>query len=287
MGKTRNPSILLSLVGIVLCLLFSSSILAMGGESTGRQPAWEEPDVDRPGSDLKILWLQGGLEACQEACAQNPLCKSYTYVREGLAGRIEGCWLKSGVPPPVEDGCCVSGVKTEETVSRVMRVPAFPARETVEPQDDLPEPSVAPEPMPAKPEIPEESIPVTGSGNRTVAGLDFAAVPPGMANAVSDSPSVAISPSVAEAGTGGAGRKVVAGMDFAAMPPEALPSATTRRISESVPVTIPGMGRRNIRGVNYRASPMSGTKPVAETRRIRSATRKVYGVDIKAVPPKR
>jgi hypothetical protein len=296
MGKTRNPSILLFLAGIVICLLFSSPILAMDGESGGRQPAWEEPDVDRPGSDFKILWLQGGLAACQEACAQNPLCKSYTYVRDGVAGRIEGCWLKSGVPLPVEDGCCVSGVKTEETVSRVVRIPVFPAGGRVKPPDDSAEPSAAPEPMPAKPEKPEipelleERIPVSGSGNRTVTGLDFTAVPPEMAKAASDSPPVAISPSAAEAGTGGAGRRWFVGMDFSAAP-SAPPSATTRRTSESVTVTIPGTGRRNIRGIDYRAlplsvkKPLSVTKPEAMTRRIRSATRKVTGVDIRAVPP--
>jgi hypothetical protein len=158
------------------------------------------------------------------------------------------------------------------------------------PPGDLTEPPVAPEPIPVKPELPEERIPVTGSGNRTVAGLDFAAVPPGMANAAS------LSPSAAEAGTGGAGKRVIAGMDFTAAPPGAIPPATTRVISGPVPVTIPGTGRRNIRGVSYRALPMSGkkpvsgtrgTKPVAATRRIRSATRKVTGVDIRAVPPER
>jgi hypothetical protein len=140
--------------------------------------------------------------------------------------------------------------------------------------------------MPAKPEIQVEKVPETGSGNRIVAGLDFAPVPPGMANTASDSPPVAISPSAAEAGTGGAGRRWFVGMDFTAAP-AARPSATTRGISGSVPVTIPGAGRRNIRGVNYQASPISVVKPVAGTRRIRSATRKVTGVDIRAVPPER
>jgi hypothetical protein len=202
-------------------------------------------------------------------------------VREGVAGRIEGCWLKSSVPPPVEDGCCVSGVKTEETVSRVMRVPAFPAGGPTMPSEVPSEPSDSPDLLPRKPEMPEEKIPVTGSGNRTVVGLDFAAVPPGMVNAARDGPTAAGSR------TGGAGRRVSAGMDYAALPPSALVAATTGRISESLPVTIPGTGRRNIRGVNYQALPLSMTKPLAGSSRIRSATRKVDGVDIKAVPPKR
>jgi hypothetical protein len=287
MGKIRNPSFLLFLAGIVLCLLFPSTILATDGEPTGRQPAWEEPDVDRPGMDFKILWLRGGLEACQEACAQNPLCKSYSYVREGVGGRIEGCWLKSGVPPPVEDGCCVSGVKTEETISRIVRVPAFPAGGQAMPSGVPPEAPVSPPPLPEKFDLPGEKIPVTGSGNRIVAGLDFVAVPPGIANAASNGLSVAISPKTTKSVTGGAGRRVIAGMDFAAVPPRMIPAATTRRISESVPVPIPGTGRRLVRGVNYQALPLSMTKPAAGPRRIRSATRKVNGVDIKAVPPKR
>ncbi len=243
--------------------------------------------MDRPGMDFKILWLRGGLEACQEACAQNPLCKSYSYVREGVAGRIEGCWLKSGVPPPVEDGCCVSGVKTEETISRVVQVPALPTGGTAMPSGVLPEAPVSPPPLPEKFELPEEIIPATGSGNRIVAGLDFTAVPPRMANAASNGLSAAISPESTKSGTGGAGKRVIAGMDFAAVPPRMNPAATPRQTSESFPVPIPGTGRRFARGVNYRALPSSMTKPAAGPRRIRSATRKVNGVDVKAVPPKR
>src|SRR3989304_4179912 len=128
MSKPEIPYFFLSPAILVLCLFVAT--VAHAGEGGGRKQAWGEPGVDRPGADFKILWLRGGPGACQEACSRNPLCKSYTYVREGMAGRLEGCWLKDGVPPPVEDPCCISGVKTGEIVSRITGEPGPPAGET-------------------------------------------------------------------------------------------------------------------------------------------------------------
>ena len=78
-------------------------------------PSWLEPDTKRPGADYKDFPADKP-EVCQEACADDPDCKAFTYSRpdiiEGTRGR---CYLKSAVPEPVGDDCCVSGVKPYKT----------------------------------------------------------------------------------------------------------------------------------------------------------------------------
>jgi hypothetical protein len=239
-----------------------------------------EPDVDRPGSDFKILWLRGGLEACQEACAQNPLCKSYTYVRGGVAEQIEGCWLKDAVNPPVTNGCCVSGVKTDETVSRFLREPVVsPGGTETRPMEQ----EVAPKPPGEKPEIREEKVPETGSGERRVAGLNFAATPP---ERIQEGERIGIPPAISPpADYVGAGRRETKGMDFAAVPPETAAVRIPEPVNAETPETPEtGTGRRNIQGVTYAAASSSGRKSLSEGRRTGSATRNVTGVDITAIP---
>jgi len=283
MGTPKIPYFFLSPAILVLCLIVTT--VAHAGEGGGRQQAWVEPGVDRPGSDFKILWLRGGPGACQEACSQNPLCKSYTYVREGVAGRLEGCWLKDGVPPRVEDPCCISGVKTGEVVSRITGEPAPPAGETAGLPAGPTEQTLTPGTPGGKPEIPIEIIPVTGSGKRDVAGMNFTAAPPKAAE-VARIGLPGIPFPAADAGTG---RKEVKGLDFASAPP----STTVRAVSRPVPAAAAaeapgtGRGRRDIGGVHYTAAPPSGTKPVPGDPVTGSATRKITGVDITAVPPQR
>ena len=261
----------------------------MGGDPEPRQPAWMEPDVDRPGSDIKILWLRGGLEACQEACAQNPLCKSYTYVRSGVSERIEGCWLKDAVTPPVTNGCCVSGVKTGDTVSRFLREPVVLPGGTKSPPTRPMEEGVGPESSGEEPEIREGKVPETGSGERRVAGLNFAATPPEW-NPERERVGIpaAISPPAAYVG---AGRKETKGVDFAVVPPETAavrnPEPVTAESPEIPDAPETGTGRRNIQGVTFAAVPSSGRKSLSDGRRTRSMVRNVTGVDITAVPPQR
>ncbi len=289
MRKIPFPLFVSTLAGMALSLFFVTVVPAKGGEPTPLKPGWVETDVDRPGSDFKILWLRGGVEACQEACAQNPLCKSYTYVRAGVAGRLEGCWLKNGVPPPVEDGCCVSGVKSDETLVRFLREPVLAPRMTDTLPDGPKQEDSVPKPPPVETEVQGENVPATGSGKRAVEKMNYSAALPGSAMAerktvpvvVPSSVPVPVSPSVPVVGTG---RREVVGMDFAGADP-----ATARRMEGAATATTAGAsrsGRRDIRGVTYAASPSSGRKLVAEHRREGAATRNVTGVNIKAVPPR-
>jgi len=69
-----------------------------------------ELDVDRPGMDLKNFELvEARPELCRTACIDEPECKAYTYVKPGIQGPQARCWLKSDIPNPQPDQCCVSG----------------------------------------------------------------------------------------------------------------------------------------------------------------------------------
>ena len=274
MGKIPLPFFVCALAGMALSLFSATFVYAKDGETTPPKQAWVEPNVDRPGSDFKILWLRGGLQACQEACAQNPLCKSYTYVRPEVEGRLEGCWMKNDVPPPVEDGCCVSGVKSDETVSRLMREPVLPPRVAENPPETAKEEAPVTKPPPVETEVQKEAVPATGAGKRIVWKIDFNAALPRSAKAEKHTGPIAVPPSVMVVGTG---RKEVRGIDFSAANPE-----TTGRMNLHA-IVASRSGRRNIRGVTYAASP--GRKTVPERGREGAGTRNVTGVDIKATPP--
>ncbi len=280
MGKTPIPFFVCALAGMALSLVSVPVVPAMDERPESPQPAWVETDVDRPGSDFRILWLRGGSEACQEACAQNPQCKSYTYVRPGIEGRLEGCWLKNGVPPPVPDGCCISGVKTEETVSRYVREPVLPPLAAVTPPDAGKREAPVRRSAPAESEVPVKKVPPTGSGKRGVEGMNYAAVLPERGSAEGTTVPGAVSPAPPAVG---AGRRDVRGMDFAA----ADPSAGGRRERAGTDASAPTSrtGRREIRGVSYAASPLSGRVASEERRRKGAALRNVSGADFRAIPP--
>ncbi len=277
MGTSGNPSFPLTLAGILFCL--SLAIPGRAGGQEVRQQGWVEPELDRPGSDFKILWLRGGAEACQEACAQNPRCKSYTYVREGVPGRSEGCWLKDDVPPAVENGCCVSGVKTPDTVSRFRRESALPPR-MGPPPDASGEQVSVPGFSPGKPDIEAEQVPEKGTGKRVVAGVSIGAAPPGMREPPSGGIPAAHSPYAHDTSVG---RREAKGVNFAATPVKTR-SAPDPRTAETQAT---GAGKREVREVLYTVSPSIGVQGVSEEIRTGTAMRKITGVDIKAIPPLR
>ena len=72
-----------------------------------------ENNVDRVGQDYRNFDLQqAGPDACRTACANDPNCQAYTYVRPGAyANSNAWCWLKSAVAPARPSSCCVSGAK--------------------------------------------------------------------------------------------------------------------------------------------------------------------------------
>lgn len=192
---------------------------------------------------------------------------------------MEGCWLKDGVPPPVEDGCCISGVKTGETVSVAIREPSQPAGDAGQKPVPADDEGAVPKPSAKQAAGPKERIPATGSGKRIFAGMNFAAVSPKGPEATPNARFLGI-PSAREVG---AGRKEITGMDFSAASPAAAVRSAPERVVQETPAAGTGTGLREIGRVHYSASPRSAAKNV----RTGSATRKVSGVDITAVPPNR
>lgn len=68
---------------------------------------------DRAGADITSFDLppNGSPANCQGACFANTSCAAWTFVRAGWQGPAPRCWLKSSVPPAVDNVCCASGHK--------------------------------------------------------------------------------------------------------------------------------------------------------------------------------
>ncbi len=84
---------------------------AGGGGGDGGLTA--EDNTDRPGADYKNFDLpQPNWTLCRDACANDGNCRAYTYVKPGAQGAAARCWLKSSAPAAVQNGCCISGVRS-------------------------------------------------------------------------------------------------------------------------------------------------------------------------------
>ena len=104
----RNTICPLALAILLLWLLSGTStadVPLLSPES----PEW---DIDRFGMDLTtgIPLSAADPDLCRINCTEHPDCSAWTYVRPGVQGPSAICYLKSGVPAPVSNTCCVSGV---------------------------------------------------------------------------------------------------------------------------------------------------------------------------------
>jgi hypothetical protein len=71
-----------------------------------------EYKTDRRGNDYTVFNLKDADPSpCEQRCAAEDQCMAFTYVKPGVQGPSPRCWLKSRVPPPKTDDCCVSGFK--------------------------------------------------------------------------------------------------------------------------------------------------------------------------------
>lgn len=79
-----------------------------------------DDNTNRAWSDYAHFTLAKNSAAqCQSACvAQRDKCRAWAYVREDIQGPDPVCYLKSSVPPPVADTCCISGT-TINSLSRI------------------------------------------------------------------------------------------------------------------------------------------------------------------------
>jgi hypothetical protein len=76
------------------------------------EPAAGQTNFDRPGGDYLSSPIPSGDPAdCALMCEHDRRCRawSFNYPTDPAVGAV--CWLKSSVPPRVQDNCCVSGVR--------------------------------------------------------------------------------------------------------------------------------------------------------------------------------
>jgi hypothetical protein len=71
-------------------------------------------NVDRPGSDYDNFDMRANNpNLCMQACFADVRCKAWTFVKPNTGqGPQPRCWLKTGVPAPISNGCCASGLIT-------------------------------------------------------------------------------------------------------------------------------------------------------------------------------
>ncbi len=70
--------------------------------------------INPPATLLRYFRLSdASLELCQSACAEDPGCVAFTYVRPGgyQAGDPPMCYLVASLGPRGKSTCCVTGVK--------------------------------------------------------------------------------------------------------------------------------------------------------------------------------
>ncbi len=111
-SKRAGLSLVVAGVLLILALALENPGAQVGAPLTYSTPTGLEPNTNRPGQDIANFWLSGGPEDCQAACAKDPNCRAFTYVKPQIQGPQARCWLKGGVTAPIQDACCVSGIKT-------------------------------------------------------------------------------------------------------------------------------------------------------------------------------
>lgn len=107
-------------MGVILVSILSRIFVLFGllclGAVTAQAQEW---NTDRPGRDMRDLDLSApDFNLCRQACDANSSCKAWTYVNPDVQGPKARCYLKSAVPDPVANNCCVSGVKAIDTSDR-------------------------------------------------------------------------------------------------------------------------------------------------------------------------
>jgi hypothetical protein len=81
-------------------------------QETRAQKHGFEMNTNRYGEDYRDFDIPvADPQLCADACAQESECKAWTMVKPGIQGEQAKCWLKSKVPPPERDECCISGLK--------------------------------------------------------------------------------------------------------------------------------------------------------------------------------
>src|SRR5262245_36225369 len=98
--KTAIRSFFLLACGLGLLAGLASDVTAQTG-------------YDRRGGDYsRFVVATGDPEICAQRCERDQRCRAWTFSYPvATQGSHAICWLKSTVPPRIEDPCCISGVK--------------------------------------------------------------------------------------------------------------------------------------------------------------------------------
>ena len=74
--------------------------------------ALAQTGYDRRGGDYLNFQIRNGDPAvCASRCERDARCRAWSFSYPRTENALATCWLKSRVPPRVEDKCCVSGVR--------------------------------------------------------------------------------------------------------------------------------------------------------------------------------
>jgi hypothetical protein len=74
--------------------------------------AQAQTGYDRRGGDyLNFQIRNGDPTVCASRCERDARCRAWSFSYPRTEHAFATCWLKSRVPPRVEDKCCVSGVR--------------------------------------------------------------------------------------------------------------------------------------------------------------------------------
>jgi len=92
-----------------------------------------DESILREGSDYDLIYREGlKVQDCQAACLGDERCKAWNFVKPSAGNPKALCSLKSAVPSPQANKCCVSGVKAgaqgpADTPSAASAASAHPA----------------------------------------------------------------------------------------------------------------------------------------------------------------
>ena len=106
-----NASSPLCAAGIRAAKPFAARLGSAPGAPPPSFGGWAGANVDRPGADFANFDLNGAFRAIAATHARKDgRCQAWTFVKPGVQGPKARCWLKSSVPPPQPNTCCVSDV---------------------------------------------------------------------------------------------------------------------------------------------------------------------------------
>ena len=112
--------------------------------SSSPAAASQEFQTNRLGGDYRSFDLATADPAlCQQQCLNESKCVAWTYVNPGVQGNQARCWLKSTIPGPTRNACCVSGTKEPTSIAQ---------------------PSPPPSPSPTHAMVPISLVPVNIAG---------------------------------------------------------------------------------------------------------------------------